>query len=108
VSELNSSSQPSLTVFDPWKGFHRETPGVWGQDAMYMCVPGMDQAPSRQVYIYVYISISIYIYIYICINIYMYIYIYIYIYIYVYVYINIECECIYIYYDICRHIDMST
>lgn len=43
-----SSKNPIASVFDPWRGFNRSTPGIWQRDKLYMCVPGMESAPSRQ------------------------------------------------------------
>ena len=44
-----SSKNPIASVFDPWRGFNKSTPGVWLRDKIYMCVPGMESAPSRRV-----------------------------------------------------------
>ena len=36
------------TRFDPWKGFDKNQPGVWKHDDFYMCVPGIELAPSTK------------------------------------------------------------
>ena len=36
-----------VSTFDPWRGFNRDTPGVWKLDNMYMCVPGWEDVPSK-------------------------------------------------------------
>lgn len=33
--------------FDPWKGFNKSTPGLWAHDKLYMCVPGLEDIPSK-------------------------------------------------------------
>ena len=44
-----SSKNPIASVFDPWRGFNKSIPGIWQRDKIYMCVPGMESAPSRKV-----------------------------------------------------------
>lgn len=68
------SKNPFSTVFDPWKGFNKNAPGVWGRDTLYMCVPGLETPPSKKVaYLFIYIDIlidtciCIFIYVYECI-----------------------------------------
>ena len=46
---LSSSKNPRASVFDPWMGFNKSTPGVWNREKLFMCVPGMDVPPSRRV-----------------------------------------------------------
>ena len=46
---LSSSKNPRASVFDPWMGFNKSTPGVWKREKLFMCVPGMDVPPSRRV-----------------------------------------------------------
>jgi len=48
TNQGGGSDNPIGTIFDPWKGFNRETPGVWTRDALYMCVPGLETTPSRK------------------------------------------------------------
>jgi hypothetical protein len=46
---LGSSKNPRASAFDPWMGFDRDTPGVWKRKKLFMCVPGLDNPPSRKV-----------------------------------------------------------
>ena len=46
---LGSSKNPRASKFDPWMGFDREIPGVWKREKLFMCVPGLDNPPSRNV-----------------------------------------------------------
>ena len=46
---ISSSKNPRASVFDPWMGFNKSTPGVWKREKLFMCVPGMDTPPSRRV-----------------------------------------------------------
>ena len=46
---LSGSKNPRASVFDPWMGFNKSTPGVWKREKLFMCVPGMDVPPSRRV-----------------------------------------------------------
>ena len=44
---LDTPDDQIVTIFDPWKGFNKSTPGVWTHDRLYMCVPGWEDAPSK-------------------------------------------------------------
>jgi hypothetical protein len=44
-----SSKKPWASKFDPWRGFDKTKPGEWKRDKVYMCIPGMETAPSRKV-----------------------------------------------------------
>ena len=44
---LDTPDDQVATVFDPWKGFNKSTPGVWTHDRLHMCVPGWEDAPSK-------------------------------------------------------------
>lgn len=44
-----SSKNPWASKFDPWMGFNKTTPGEWKREKLFMCVPGMETAPSRKV-----------------------------------------------------------
>lgn len=52
-----SSKNPRASVFDPWMGYDKSTPGVWKREKLFMCVPGMDSLPSRKVIINSYIDL---------------------------------------------------
>lgn len=39
---------PEASIFDSWKGFNKDTPGIWTHDNLYMCVPGWETPPSKQ------------------------------------------------------------
>ena len=44
-----TATNPIASAFDPWKGFNKSTPGVWTRDKLFMCVPGMEVAPTKKV-----------------------------------------------------------
>jgi hypothetical protein len=44
---LDTPDDQVVTIFDPWKGFNKSTPGVWTHDRLHMCVPGWEDAPSK-------------------------------------------------------------
>ena len=46
---LGSSKNPRASTFDPWMGFDDKNPGVWKRQKLFMCVPGLDNPPSRNV-----------------------------------------------------------
>ena len=46
---LGSSRNPRASTFDPWKGFDRNTPGVWTRDKLHLCIPGIESVPSKKV-----------------------------------------------------------
>ena len=47
---MGSSSTPWASKFDPWMGFNKSTPGVWEREKLFMCVPGLESPPDRQVW----------------------------------------------------------
>ena len=46
---LGSSRNPRASIFDPWKGFDRNAPGVWTRDKIHLCIPGIESLPSKKV-----------------------------------------------------------
>ena len=46
---MGTSSNPRASIFDPWMGFNKSTPGVWEREKLFMCVPGLESPPSREV-----------------------------------------------------------
>lgn len=46
---LGSSKNPRASIFDPWMGFDDKNPGVWRREKLFMCLPGLDNPPSRNV-----------------------------------------------------------
>lgn len=46
---LGTSSNPRASIFDPWMGFNSSSPGVWQREKLIMCVPDIEEAPSRKV-----------------------------------------------------------
>ena len=44
---LDEPNDQKVTIFDPWKGFNKSTPGNWTHDRLYMCVPGWEDTPSK-------------------------------------------------------------
>ena len=44
---LDTPDNQIASRFDPWKGFNKSTPGVWTHDKLYMCVPGLEDIPSK-------------------------------------------------------------
>lgn len=37
----------AASTIDPWKGYDGASPGQWKHDRLYMCVPGLETAPSK-------------------------------------------------------------
>ena len=48
-NSMGTSSNPRASIFDPWMGFNKSTPGVWEREKLFMCVPGLESPPSREV-----------------------------------------------------------
>ena len=46
---MGTSKNPLASKFDPWSGFNKSTPDIWKREKLFLCVPGMDIAPSREV-----------------------------------------------------------
>ena len=44
---LDEPDDQIVTKLDPWKGFNKNTPGVWTHDRLHMCVSGWEDAPSK-------------------------------------------------------------
>lgn len=44
-----SSKNPWASKLDPWLGFNETAPGEWKREKLFMCIPGMETAPSRTV-----------------------------------------------------------
>jgi len=45
--ETPTHLETSASRLDPWKGFDVSNPGHWSHDRLYMCVPGLETAPSK-------------------------------------------------------------
>ena len=37
----------SLSIFDAWKGFNNQTPGVWTHDKVHLCASGWNYEPTK-------------------------------------------------------------
>jgi hypothetical protein len=48
-ASTGTSKNPRSSIFDPWMGFNRSTPGVWQREKLFMCVPGLESPISRKV-----------------------------------------------------------
>ena len=48
-ASMGTSLNPRSSIFDPWMGFDRSTPGVWQREKLFMCVPGLESPISRKV-----------------------------------------------------------
>ena len=48
-ASMGTSTNPRSSIFDPWMGFDRSTPGVWQREKLFMCVPGLESPISRKV-----------------------------------------------------------
>ena len=46
---IGTSKNPLATKFDPWSGFDKLTPDVFTREKIFMCVPGMEVEPNREV-----------------------------------------------------------
>ena len=47
-ASMGTSKNPRSSIFDPWMGFDRSTPGVWQREKLFMCVPGLESPISRK------------------------------------------------------------
>ena len=47
---MGSSRNPWASKFDPWMGFNKSAPGAWETEKLFMCVPGLESPPDRQVW----------------------------------------------------------
>ena len=48
-ASVGTSKNPRSSIFDPWMGFDRSTPGVWQREKLFMCVPGLESTVNREV-----------------------------------------------------------
>jgi hypothetical protein len=48
-SSMGTSTNPRSSIFDPWMGFDKSTPGVWQREKLFMCVPGLESTVNREV-----------------------------------------------------------
>ena len=48
-ASMGTSKNPRSSIFDPWMGFDKSTPGVWQREKLFMCVPGLESPVHREV-----------------------------------------------------------